>query len=90
MKTLALSLFILAFFQMASGQIEDALKGKEIFKNDRPQVKSLVQKLVTERRALRTLVQAETIAEPAIRVRQPKQRQWKPKWRCNVVGLPMG
>ncbi len=34
MKTLALSLFIFAFFQMASGQIEDALKGKEIFKND--------------------------------------------------------
>jgi glyoxylase-like metal-dependent hydrolase (beta-lactamase superfamily II) len=34
MKFLTLSLFIFTLFQMASGQIEDALKGKEVFKND--------------------------------------------------------
>ena len=34
MKTLSLSLFIFTFFQMASGQIVDALKGKEVFKNE--------------------------------------------------------
>jgi hydroxyacylglutathione hydrolase len=34
MKTLVLTLFIFTFFQMASGQIEDVLKGKEVYKND--------------------------------------------------------
>ena len=45
---------------------------QDIFKKNKPQVQPLFQDLVTERRALRTLIQADTIDETAIRAQSAK------------------
>jgi len=45
---------------------------KEILKKNRPQTQPLMKQLITERRALRSLIQNETIDEPAIRAQSAK------------------
>jgi periplasmic protein CpxP/Spy len=45
---------------------------KAIFEKNRPLVKPLIQQMMTERRALRSLVQADTIDEAAIRAQSAK------------------
>ena len=45
---------------------------KAIFQNDRTQFQPLLKQLVAERRALRTLIQADTIDEAAIRAQSAK------------------
>ena len=45
---------------------------QDIFKKNKPQAQPLFQNLVTEKRALRALIQAETIDEAAIRAQSAK------------------
>ncbi len=45
---------------------------KAIFQKDRPQFQPLVKQLVAERRALRTLIHADTVDEAAIRAQSAK------------------
>jgi protein CpxP len=45
---------------------------KAIFQNNRPQIQPLVKQLVAERKALRTLIHADTVDETAIRAQSAK------------------
>ena len=51
---------------------EQKLQMKDIFAKNKPQAEPLIKQLVIERRALRNLIQADTVDEAAIRAQSAK------------------